>query len=310
MIYTVTLNPAVDKTVRIPGFAAGRVHRVEDIRLDPGGKGVNVSKAIQGLGGRSVAMGILGGAEGRWIRGRLEAMGLEGDFLLTREPTRTNLKIIDPLSRATTDVNEPGKPVRPAILARLLARLEARCGAGDVVVLSGKAPPGTDDTLYAQWCARLRQKGARVCVDADGPLLQYAAREKPDVIKPNEEEFARLTGKPGMGLPDIAREALALCASGVGLVAVSLGERGALFAHGVRVLHAQGLRVPVVSTVGAGDSMMAALALWLERGEPLEQMARTAVAAGAAAVMGDSPGVLSPETVAMLRKQVVLEEII
>jgi 1-phosphofructokinase len=309
MIFTVTLNPAVDKTALIPGFAAGRVNRLEGARLTPGGKGINVSRALLGLGVPSVAMGILGGATGRFIQNELVAARLEGDFLFTRRPTRTNLKILDPVNGWTTDINEPGEPVGEAVYARLLRKLEARITPGDVVVLSGKAPPGAPEGLYALWCACLKRLGAKVCVDAEGPLLSLAVRACPDAVKPNEEEFARLVGRPLNGVADVAREALSLCASGVGLVAVSLGERGALLAREGRALHAHGLKVQVVSTVGAGDATLAAVALGMSRGDTLVEMARSAVAAGACAVMGQSPGTLSLDTVTSLSEQVILEEV-
>ena len=107
MIYTVTLNPALDKTVQIPNFALGSVNRITALRTDPGGKGINVSKVIRALGGESIALGILGGSTGRTIADALEEMGLRCDFLFAPGQTRTNLKVVDPVGHTNTDINEP-----------------------------------------------------------------------------------------------------------------------------------------------------------------------------------------------------------
>lgn len=140
MIYTVTLNPALDKTVQIPSFRLGEVNRISAMRTDPGGKGINVSKVLRELGEPSVAAAILGGAAGRKIESALRALGIEGMYLFTGHETRTNLKIVDPTLHTNTDVNEPGAPADEAVLSKLLTQLTDRLRPGDLVVLSGKAP--------------------------------------------------------------------------------------------------------------------------------------------------------------------------
>ena len=125
MIYTVTLNPALDKTVQIPSFRLGEVNRISAMRTDPGGKGINVSKVLRELGEPSVAAAILGGAAGRKIESALRALGIEGMYLFTGHETRTNLKIVDPTLHTNTDVNEPGAPAdEVAFLTRAMPRGE------------------------------------------------------------------------------------------------------------------------------------------------------------------------------------------
>ena len=140
MIYTVTLNPALDKTVEIPSFAADSVNRITTMRTDPGGKGINVSKVISKLGGQSIATGILGGDTGLAIQSALKTMGLKTSFRFTEGETRTNLKVIDPVNHTNTDINEPGVTVSEEILNGLLAQLTAGLEKGDIVVLSGSLP--------------------------------------------------------------------------------------------------------------------------------------------------------------------------
>lgn len=310
LIVTVTLNPALDKTVTLPMFHIGHVNRVEKMRLDPGGKGINVSKTIQALGGKSIAMGILGGWAGRYIKTCLDKAGITNDFAYVRQTTRTNLKIIDPELHTNTDVNEPGLPVSSRSVNRVFESLAAKVTAGDTVVLAGKTPPGVEDSLYGEWAQRLHQKGVRVCLDADGPLLAHGIAALPEMIKPNEEEFSRLVGRPLDSIQDMARAALQLNQRGIGQIVISMGEKGALFVRGGRVKIAHGLKVPVKSTVGAGDAAVAALVLSCERGEDWLDTIRLAVAAGTAAVMCEGTETIAMDSVKSLLPQVVVEDFI
>ena len=151
MIYTVTLNPALDKTVEIEAFAVDTVNRITAMRTDPGGKGINVSKVIRELGGKSVATGILGGDTGRSILSALEVMGLETFFYFVEGETRTNLKVVDPVNHTNTDINEPGVVVSKEILDGLLQELLTKLGGEDLVVLSGSLPKGAPRDTYYTW---------------------------------------------------------------------------------------------------------------------------------------------------------------
>jgi len=123
MIYTVTLNPALDKTVEIPSFTTDGVNRITSIRTDPGGKGINVSKVVAALGSTSRALGILGGSTGQMISEALSGLNMTCDFLPVEGNTRINLKVVDPIAHTSTEINEPGVPVDPATLQSLLDHL-------------------------------------------------------------------------------------------------------------------------------------------------------------------------------------------
>lgn len=308
MIVTVTLNPALDKTVTMPMFRIGYVNRIEKMRLDPGGKGINVSKVMKELGGESIAMGILGGATGRYIKTCLDKMGIENDFVFVKEPTRTNLKIIDPEMHTNTDINEPGAQVSGRTIGRVWSRLKARVTAGDTVVLAGKAPPGAGDHIYAEWTERLHGMGVKVCLDADGPLFFQGVKAGPEIIKPNEEEFSRLVGRHFDNLQEMALAALDISRQGIGQIMVSMGERGALFVRDGRVMIAHGLKVSVKSTVGAGDAAVAAMVLSNERGEDWKDTIRLAVAAGTASVMCEGTEAVALKTVRSFIPQVIVED--
>jgi len=295
MIFTVTLNPALDKTIRVPGFAVGRVNRVESARMDPGGKGINVSKVIHALGGESVAMGVVGGTAGEFIRDQLDQAGIRNDFVFVGAETRTNLKIVDPEKGTNTDVNEPGAPVERAALAEVWEKLSTKAAAGDTVVFAGKNPPGVADSQLADWITKLRQASVHVALDTVGVAMKIGVAAGPSIIKPNEAELAELCETALPTVDGLVLAAKHVVANGVGCVVVSMGEDGALFVTGHQILRAYGVSVPVGSTVGAGDSMLASILVDLEKGRPWEEIAARSVAVSAANVMcsGTQPAELS-----------------
>ena len=309
MIYTVTLNPALDKTVEIPGMALNTVNRVTSMRTDPGGKGINVSKVIAKLGGESCAVGILGGESGRTLLAALEREGLRTHFRFVEGQTRTNLKIIDRALHTNTDINEPGLTVSPADLDALLRDLLGMVREGDIVVLAGSLPQGAPQDTYRVWTAACREKGARVCLDADGVLLAEGLKAAPYLIKPNEDELSRLVGHRLTDTDELIAEGRRLLKGGVTRVVISLGERGALYLRGNEVLYAEGLSVPVGSTVGAGDSVVAALAYADSLGMSDEDAVRLSTATGAANVMCSGTQPAEREAVEKLLPQVKIRRI-
>ena len=161
MIYTVTLNPALDKTVEIPSFTTDGVNRITSIRTDPGGKGINVSKVVAALGSTSRALGILGGSTGQMISEALSGLNMTCDFLPVEGNTRINLKVVDPIAHTSTEINEPGVPVDPATLQSLLDHLlkllrhnDIACGA---MPAAKKVPRSFWTLTVPAWWRALRQ---------------------------------------------------------------------------------------------------------------------------------------------------------
>ncbi len=310
MIYTVTLNPALDKTMEIPSFTTDAVNRVTGMRTDPGGKGINVSKVIQKLGGKSIAAGILAGNTGHLICNAVEDMGIATMFLFADGETRTNTKIVDPVLHTNTDINEPGAPVEAELADRLLLQLTDRATDGDIVVLSGSLPEGLRPDTYAVWTKALNASGAKVFLDADGVRLAAGLTASPCLVKPNERELAELAGRGLSGTEQLeaaAREVLEQY--GVKEVVVSMGSEGALYVTEEETIYAEGLSVPVGSTVGAGDSVVAALAVAEENGNSPEEAVRLSTAAGAANVMCSGSQPAEYDTVKELLPKVVLHRI-
>ena len=309
MIITVTLNPALDKTVEIPDFSLDAVNRITAMRTDPGGKGLNVSKVIAKLGGTSTVVGVLGGTTGRRIADAMDALGIACQFTFVDGETRTNLKVIDPARHTNTDLNEPGLTVDQETLDHMRDALVAAIRPGDIVVLSGSLPKGAPADTYGSWTAACRTAGARVFLDADGEPLAHGLTAKPYLAKPNNHELSRLTGRALETADDLLAAARTLIADGVERVVVSMGGDGALFVSADGAYRAEGLRVPVGSTVGAGDSMVAALAYAAEQGMADADTVRLAVATSAANVMCSGSQAAERSAVDELLPHVVFHEI-
>lgn len=310
MIYTVTLNPALDKTVEIPSLTLDSVNRITSMRTDPGGKGINVSKVIKKLGGTSIATGILAGETGRTIESTLTTYGLQSFFHYVEGETRTNLKIIDPVCHTNTDLNEPGVVVSKQILSNLLSDLSERIHQGDIVVLSGSVPKGAPVDTYAQWTKVCQDLGSKVILDADGELFKEGIKASPYLIKPNHHELSAFVGQPLHKPEEIEQAARQLMKEyQISKVVVSMGSDGALYLTEEETMYAEGLKVPVGSTVGAGDSVVAALAISEENNMDLTETVRLSTATGAANVMCSGTQAAEYDTIRELIPKVIIHKL-
>lgn len=309
MIYTVTLNPAIDKTVVIENLHTGGVNRILSAREDAGGKGINVSKCLKNLGEESVAAMILAGQAGKRLDAMLKEMKIHMLRVHTEGENRTNLKIIDPVKGENTDINEPGPRIDMQLLEQMKIKLGRSLGKGDIVVLSGSLPKGTPPELYAEWIKFFRNLGVCVYLDADGEPMHKGMAAVPYMIKPNNDELAALLGKETLTVEEMFAEGIRLHKTGIAEVVISLGGDGALFVSSDGAYRAQGLRVPVKSTVGAGDSMVAAMAYGHAKKLDREEKIRLAVAMGAASVMQSGSQPPESDLVWELAKKVSLEKL-
>lgn len=309
MIYTVTLNPALDKTAQVPRFTVDEVNRITGLREDPGGKGINVSKVIDRLGGRNRAVALLGGSVGAKIAGMLDEAGIDVWAFEASGETRTNLKVVDDELDTHTDINEPGPEATVAQLDTMLSALVQELAHGDIVVLSGSLPKGAPVGTYGAWARACAKAGAKVFLDADGDALTRGLDALPYLVKPNDAELSRLCGRTLEDEREIAVVARTLVDRGIARVVVSMGGKGAVMAEKDRVLLARSPKVRVGSTVGAGDSVVAALAYAEERGMSLDETARLAMATGAANVMQSGTQAAERDLVDSLLGKVTLEEL-
>jgi 1-phosphofructokinase len=293
MIVTLTPNPSLDRTIEIDGLAHGEVHRALSSRVDPGGKGVNVSRVLVANGVDTVAVVPTGGPEGRQLSDLLELTGVRTVGVPLASPTRSNITLVEP-DGATTKINEPG-PVLSGEETRALAdRVVELAEDAEWVVLCGSLPRGVPAALYSDLVTRLHAIGARVAVDTSGDALAAAVQAGPDLIKPNDEELAELVGAELTTWGDVAERAEKLRADGVGAVLVSLGADGALLVDADGVRRAYTGKVTVRSTVAAGDSTLTGFLIGGARGE---DALRNAVAFGAAAVGLPGSAAVSPQDI-------------
>jgi 1-phosphofructokinase len=289
-VVTVTLNPAIDQTLSIPGFAAGRVNRVAESRSHAGGKGVNVACFLADLGVDVAATGFLGAENPGLFEASFADHGIVDRFIRIPGQTRTGLKIVDDRSE-TTDINFPGLAPTSRQLADLLERIAGLVEPGGWCVLSGSVPAGTPAGVYREMIDRIRDRGGKVVLDTSGMPLREALASAPDVLKPNVEELAELVGRFLATLADVRAAARSLVARGVRLVVVSMGADGALFVDQDRALLARPPKVAVRSTVGAGDAMVGGIVHAKLHDLPLPDLARFATASGAYAVTRVGPGI-------------------
>ena len=278
-IITVTLNPCLDRTVEVAGFAAGKTNRVLRARTDVGGKGINVARALLGCGVPFVAAGLAAGTNGQKLTDALTDMGVACAFCRSGGETRINLKIIDTQSGEMTELNEKGAEAGNAY-AVFLDTLPQLLQGADVLTLSGSLPPDLDPGVYRKLTALANGLGVRVILDADGQALREGIEAKPFAIKPNLEEFRALVGKNVQTVDEIVTAARELTARGVDTVAVSCGADGAVFVRGDLAVQAVPFSISLGSPAAAGDSMVAALAWSIVKDLPPVETAKRMTAAG------------------------------
>ena len=293
-IVTVTLNPAIDMTVRLAEpLARGSVNLAESVTETPGGKGINVASFLADWGLGSSVTGLIGADNVGIFEGLFREKGLDDRFVRVPGKTRTNVKIVD--GDETTDVNLPGlRADAPALRSLETILLDLAKEGPCILSLSGSLPKGCGMDIYANLTQTLRDIGAQVMLDTSGEALKTAldAPVKPLCAKPNRSELAAWTGRTIETEEDLIRAAKALLAGGMELLAVSMGGDGAAFFSKEGALHAKKRLNRLSSTVGAGDSMVAGIIAALSEGGDLERAARLGTAFAAARVDADFEGSL------------------
>lgn len=285
MIVTLTPNPSIDRTVTTTRLAAGEVNRASSVRVDPGGKGVNVSRALHLNGHETLAVLPLGGPNGQSHRRLLDEAAVPHIAVPCGGDTRTNITVVD-ADGTTTKINEPGPPLSGDVLDALVAALPP---TADWVVLCGSLPTGVDAGWLADVVAAAPRK---VVVDTSGAPLAAAVARRPYLIKPNRGELEELVGRPLPTVGDVTRAAEDLIADGVGVVVASLGGDGALWVSDAGVWLASSTVERPLSSVGAGDCLLAGLLAALDDGASPAVALTQGVTWGAAAV--SLPGSVVP----------------
>jgi len=303
MIVTLTPNPSLDRTIELEALTRGEVHRAVSTRVEAGGKGVNVSRCLAAHGVPTVAILPAGGSEGAQLSSLLADDGLQVSAVPLNSSTRSNVTLVEP-DGTTTKINEPGPEPTAAEVLAMTDRVGSLAGSSSWVVLSGSLPPGVPRRFYADLIDVVHRHGAKVAVDSSGLALAEAVTARPDLIKPNDEELAELTGAELLTWGDVVPQAEKLRADGVGAVLVSLGGDGALLIDDAGVHRAYAGPVEVRSTVAAGDSTLAGYLIATEHGATSADALRTAVAFGTAAVTLPGSGMPGPTDIFLDRVSV------
>jgi len=281
MIYTLTLNPAVDRELTVLEVKFDSVLRASQSRVDFGGKGFNVSRLLKNMGVASTAVGFLGGLAGEFLQDGLRNLGIGTDFVLITGETRTNVSVVTQSHDHYIKVNEKGPLVDAAKQQELLDKIDSLAKRGEWWVLAGSMPPGVADDFYARVVNVLNKHGAQAVLDTTGAALRLGCIEKTYLVKPNAEEAQALTGLPVDNTTEIAAAA-ELRRMGAQNVVISMGKAGALLqtAEGTWLTHSP--KIQEKNPIGAGDSMVGGLVWALSQGIPLREALGWGVASGAA----------------------------
>lgn len=295
--------------ITIDGFEYGGLNRVQASRYDAGGKGLNVAVAVSALGQEAECVGFMYKDSARLFETRLLKSGTAYDFIWCDGSARTNLKVFDRARGVVTEFNESGRPVSALDLERMTELIVHRAGRARCLVLSGSMPPGCPEDYYAQLLRAVEGKGCRCVLDADGAALRAGIEARPWMIKPNRAELENLAGRPLKDVASVRDAAREIVARGVRVVAVSLGAEGALIVGENEAYRAAALKVPVRSTVGAGDAMVAGLSVGFAADATLRDAFCMGVAAASAMCMTEGSEALSRADYMPLVSSVQLERI-
>ena len=300
MIYTVTFNPSLDYVVRVTDFELGKLHRAEAEELYVGGKGINVTTVLRGLGIDSTALGFVAGFTGREIVGRLKQLNILNEFIpVAQGMSRINVKLKSK-NGVETEVNGQGPRVTAADIKKLYDKLKV-IKHGDVLLLSGSVPRQIEDRnlVYANICETFRDKKIKLVVDAEGDLLLNTLKYRPFLIKPNHHELGNLFGRELVTEESMIDCAMLLQKEGAQNVLISMAGEGALLVDASqRVTRQKAPKGKVLNSVGAGDSLVAGFltGLLMAENNPTEEnysedvyayALKYSVAAGSAAAFSE-----------------------
>jgi 1-phosphofructokinase len=279
LIVTVTTNPSIDRTIEVVKLAIGSVNRGKLTSVDPGGKGVNVSRALAAFGADTHAVVVCGDLGGEWFAKKLDDANIIHDVITVDGITRSNVTLKEG-SGSVTKINEPGFELTAEIIDDLKRTLNHLNLKGSWVVLAGRLNPGADVNTYRDLAQFVRERGALVAIDGSGPEFRAAMSMKPELIKPNQFELAELVGRPLKTISDVIAAAREVIAGGVQQVLCSLGKDGAILITAAQVMHCEPEQIAIGTPVGAGDIL---LAIYLGGGAKPEGL-KNAIAWSAASV--------------------------
>ncbi len=296
MITTLTLNPAIDKTLILENLVVNGINRVKHVNIEAGGKGINASKVIKALGHDTIAVGILGGSTGDKIMSMLCDKGIFYDFVKIKENSRINTKIVDIVNNTCTDINENGPFIKKQTLDELMIKIKYHAKESEIFIISGNAHESIPSNIYKDIIENIKND-TKVILDSSGNLLKEGIKAKPWMIKPNIDELKELIHKEISTLDELIFWSKEIVKAGITYVCVSLGKDGLLMVSEDKICLATPPEVISKSTVGAGDSVVGSLAVSFTTREDFIEATRKACAIGTAAVTLEGTGVPEKEII-------------
>jgi 1-phosphofructokinase family hexose kinase len=312
LIVTVTLNAAMDRTLSVPNYQLGHRHRASSGMASAGGKGINVARALKRLGVPVVCTGLAGGRNGTQIVEDLTNEGILNDFVRINAESRTSVAVLDPISNVYTEINEWGPEVSEGELEILAGKLEYLSQSAELIVLAGSLPRGVARSFYADTIRELTRRGVPVVLDSEGEPLRLGVEAEPYLVAPNREEAEALVGHEFADERELADGLDEIAHLGAKNVLLTMEEGCFALVHEGRDevrFYAQAPRLEPISTVGAGDVLLAGFLAARVNGRPVEDALRSAVAAGAASVLEPGAGRFDPKEAGRLAARVELDRL-
>lgn len=294
MIYTITLNPALDRTIWIDRIREDVSNRILDECSYAGGKSIDVSKVLKNFGVDNIALGFVGGFAGRELEGRLLNEGIQSDFIRVAGETRTNIILHEKETGRQLAFNARGPQIRPSEIMQLIEQIE-KLPCPELVTIGGSLPPGVSPEIYRKIITMFGKCRARIVLDVDGQALSIGIKARPNIIKPNIHELSELVGRELKEIDEVVAAAREINKEGVEIVLVSMGARGILLVSNREAYVAVPPEVNVENTIGAGDSAVAGFVFGLIDGKDLKTALIYAAAAGTATTINQGTALCQKE---------------
>lgn len=304
MFLTVTLNPSIDKYAVTPSLRANSLNRIRPFRIEAGGKGINVSKALSSFSVPATALGLLGDENADLFYKYLNETAISHRFIPVPGTTRTNLKVISSDTGDVTELNELGFSVSGTVLTAFLSLVDSLLPTMDGIVLSGSLPDRCPSSYYKELARLAASYGKTVIIDADGDAFREAVSSRPTMIKPNKDELSRYVGKALDTLDAVICAAKELHDSGIRTVVVSMGADGAVCVSNEGVFRAEVPKTDIVSPIASGDTMVAAMLYACHHGFDTKKLLSFAVAAGTATAIQSGSSVCTLEQALLLEQKI------
>ena len=309
MIYTVTLNPALDKEYTVSRLNMDEVLRALSIQLDYGGKGFNVSRMLVSLGSKNAAIGFLGGTTGKFLQDGLSDLGIQTDFIWITGETRTNISVVSKADAHTIKINEPGPTISADESTKLIRKIKGLVHPGDWWVLAGSLPPGVQADIYARMISIINAGGGKAVLDTSGEPLELGCQAKPFLVKPNTFEAAQLTGMPADTPEQLMDLAPFIHKMGVENLIISAGKKKSYLSNGKNRWFGVSPPIEEINPIGAGDAMVAGFVWRLEKGDSMQSAFPWGIACGTAAANQPGTGMAARPQIEQLVQKVMIEEV-